>query len=97
MSHIVLSEEQLRVFTAATGPVELRDPRGNVLTSVPPPPTSEEEIAEARRRLASDQPRWSAGQVEGLLTRLNELRRQGDVDEVRLRDLLAQFRAGEVP
>jgi hypothetical protein len=97
MSHIILSDEQFRVFTAATGPVELRDPRGNVLASVPPPPISEEEVAEARRRLTSNQPRWSARQVEGLLTRLNELRRQGAVDQARLQDILSRFRAGEVP
>jgi hypothetical protein len=97
MSHIVLSEEQLRVFAAATGPIELRDTRGNVLASVPPPPVAEEEAAEARCRLASGQPRWSAGQVEGLLARLNELRRQGGVDQARLQDILSRFRAGEVP
>lgn len=96
MSHIVLSEEQMHVLTTATGPVELRDAHGKVLACVPPPPTSDEEIAEARRRLASDQPRWSAGQVEGLLSRLTELRRQGNVDQARLRDILSRFRAGEV-
>ena len=65
MQAIVLTDDQARVLAAANGTVELRDERGTVLARVNVP--NQDEIAEARRRLASDQPRWKAAQVEASL------------------------------
>ncbi len=93
MQAIVLTDDQARALAAASGPVELRDERGTVLARVNVP--NQEEIEEARRRLASDQPRWKSEQVEGLLARLMEIRVQEGIDEAKLRRLLSRFRAGE--
>ena len=94
MSLIVLSDEQARVLMQADGPVELRDERGHLLASVPV--WSQDEIAEARRRLASDQKGWSSEKVQKFLARLEEIRKQEGMDEGKLREVMARFRAGEL-
>jgi hypothetical protein len=93
MQSIVLTDDQARVLAAANGPVELRDERGAILARVNVP--NQDEIAEARRSLASDQPRWKATQVEALLARLTEIRAHEGMDETKLRHFLTRFRAGE--
>jgi hypothetical protein len=62
MQHIVLTEDQAKVVAAALQPVQVRDTRGNVLGSIAPVWTAE-DIADARRRLASDEPRYTTAQV----------------------------------
>lgn len=65
---IVLDDDQARTLATAKDAVELRDRRGNPLGTVPPRSRAEsgfteEEIAETRRRLASDEPRLTTRQV----------------------------------
>jgi hypothetical protein len=92
MPQIVLTDEQARVLADATETVELRNPEGHLIARLTVP--FEDEIAEARRRLASSQPRWSSAQVQGLLSRLQEIRDAEGMDEAKLRDLLGKFRSG---
>lgn len=72
MAHIVLSEEQARVVMSALGPVEVRDPRGRVLGTLPPA-WAEEEVAQAKRVLATNQ-RWHS--TQDVLTHLRSLEQQ---------------------
>jgi hypothetical protein len=53
MPFIILNEEQARVVAGSSEAIELRDPTGKVLAHAEPP-VPEAEIAEAKRRLASD-------------------------------------------
>jgi hypothetical protein len=92
MPHIVLNEEQARVVAEAREAIELRDERGKVLARVEPP-VPEAEIAEAKRRLASDQRRWASSRVQEFLAVLNEIRAREGIDETRLRQVLETFRA----
>jgi len=71
MTHIVLSDDQAQTVQAATGAVEIRDRRGNLLGYVTPPP-GEAEIAEARQRLASDGPWYTTQQVMDHLRSLEQ-------------------------
>jgi hypothetical protein len=59
---IVLTEEQAQVVTIALRPVQVRDRKGNVLGTFTPVWT-EAHIAEAKRRLASNQPGYSLAEV----------------------------------
>ncbi len=81
------------MLATANGPVVPRDERGTILAHVSVP--NQEEIAEARRSLASDQPRWPAVRVEELLASLTEIRSQEGIDEAKLRQILTRFRAGD--
>jgi hypothetical protein len=62
MPHIVLSEEQAKVVASALQPVQVRDAKGTVLGVIPSIWT-EEDIAEAKRRLASNGPWYTTEQV----------------------------------
>jgi hypothetical protein len=62
MIQIILNDEQAQLFAAADDSVELRDARGRLLGLASRGPT-EEEIAEARRRLASDGPWFTTQEV----------------------------------
>jgi hypothetical protein len=62
MAHIILNDEQARVVASALHAVQVRDGKGNVLGYIPPIWT-EEDIAEAKRRLASEEPRYTTAQV----------------------------------
>jgi len=62
MTQIILSDDQTRTVQAATGAVEVRDARGNLLGYMSPPP-SDEEIAVAKRRLESEGPWYTTEQV----------------------------------
>ncbi len=91
MPQIVLTDDQARVVTQATEPVELRDVKGRLIACLPLP--LEAEIAEIRRRLASNQRRWPAAKVESLLAELDEIRNREGMDADRLQAMLARFRA----
>jgi hypothetical protein len=69
MPHIVLNEEQAKIVATALEPVQLRDAKGYVLRTIPPIWT-EEDIAEAKKRLASDEPRYTTAQVLAYLRSL---------------------------
>ena len=62
MVQIVLTDEQAQVVASALEPVQVCDSRGNVLGRIDPVWT-EDDIADARRRLASDEPRYTTAQV----------------------------------
>ena len=72
MLQIVLTDEQAKVVASALKPVQVCDSRGNVLGRIDPIWT-EEDIAEAKRRLASDEPRYTTAQV---LEHLRSLEKQ---------------------
>jgi hypothetical protein len=67
MHDIILTEEQSRVAVAALQAVPVRDAKGNVVGTFSPLWT-EEEIAEAKQRLASKEPRYTTAQVLEHLT-----------------------------
>jgi hypothetical protein len=97
MTQLILTEEQARIVAQAPGGVEVCDPWGNVMGRLTPP-YSAADIAEARRRLASDQPRYSADQVRARLEALQqEWDRLGGFDEAHLRALLQRLRAEANP
>ena len=74
MREIILSHEQAEVIAAATEEVRIRDPQGNVVATVMPALSHEESqiVAEAKRRLASDQPRYTTSDVIDHLQSLPE-------------------------
>jgi hypothetical protein len=97
MTQLVLTEEQARIVAQASDGVEVCDPKGNVMGRLTPPYTAA-DIAEARRRLASDQPRYPAEQVHARLEALQqEWDRLGGFDEAHLLTLLQQLRAEANP
>lgn len=65
MTEIILTTDQSQQFAAATDGVVFCDPSGHVIARVPPVCSTEEAavIAEAKRRLASDQPRRPSAEV----------------------------------
>jgi len=63
MREIVLTQEQTEVVAQAQDAVQVRDPKGNVLGYIEPSDFTPEEIAEAKRALASNQPRYTTAQV----------------------------------
>jgi hypothetical protein len=69
MTRIVLTDEQAKVVAAATEPVPVCDARGNVLGFVSRFWT-EEDIAEAKKRLASDAPRLTTAELQAYLRSL---------------------------
>jgi hypothetical protein len=62
MPDLILTEEQARLVTETLGTLRVRDHQGNVLGTLAPTWT-EEDIADARRRLASAEPRYTTAQV----------------------------------
>jgi hypothetical protein len=62
MPEIVLTAEQARVVAGSLVPVMVRDGNGNTLGRIEPIWTAE-DIADAKRRLASDEPRYTTAQV----------------------------------
>lgn len=62
MPHIVVDDQQAKVIFEATESVEIRDRRGKHLGYVAHGFT-EEDIAIARRRIASDEPRYTTQEV----------------------------------
>ena len=75
MTHIILTTDQSQLFSQATDGVVFCDPTGKVIARIPPVISDEEKaiIAEAKRRLASDQPRVPFSDV---LKRLKEREQQ---------------------
>ena len=93
MTQLFLTEEQARIVAQAPGAVEVRDPKGNVVGRLTPP-YSAADIAEAKRRLATDQPRYPAEQVHARLEALQqEWDRLGGFDETHLQEVLRRLRS----
>jgi hypothetical protein len=96
MSHIVLTEEQVRAVVTASGAVEVRDTQGRILAFLQRlDPTLAETIVECKRRLASPGPRIPSEQVQAHLRKLEESRQREGMDREKMLDLLRRLRAGE--
>jgi len=67
MPHIVVDDRQAKIISETSQTVEIRDQHGNRLGYVAHPFT-DEDIAVAKRRLQSDEPRFTTQEV------LNHLR-----------------------
>jgi hypothetical protein len=77
MTEIILTGDQMHQLASATDDVVIADGQGNVIVRLAK--ISEQEAAiveEAKRRLASDQPRIPSSEVLARLKRLNEQARQ---------------------
>jgi len=74
MHHIIVDDQQAKIISEATESVEIRDPRGRHLGYVARRFT-DEDIAIAKRRLASDEPRYTTQQVLDHLRSLEPVRR----------------------
>jgi len=72
MADLVLSDEQTNLVVSTPRPLQVRDSRGDVLGVISPIWT-EHDIAEAKRRISSDEPRYTTAQ---LLEYLNSLDRK---------------------
>src|SRR5262249_39207389 len=70
MAHIVLNDEQMQVVTEAQQQVEVRDNQGNVVGYIQFRGFTSADLADAKRRLASDEPRYSTEQVLAYLKSL---------------------------
>jgi hypothetical protein len=62
MPQIILDDEQAKLLASSLKPVEVRDRQGNLLGVIPPVWT-EEEVADAKKRLASNEPRYTTAEV----------------------------------
>jgi hypothetical protein len=62
MLQIVLTDEQAKVVASSRQPVQVCDARGNILGHIEPMWT-EADIAEAERRLKSDERRYTTSEV----------------------------------
>ena len=62
MQHIVVNDQQAKLISGATESVEIRDARGGHLGYVAHGFT-DEDIAIAKQRLASDEPRYATREV----------------------------------
>ena len=94
MPHIVLTEEQTRILAGAADPVEGRECAGPASGSACPltPTTWKQSCVFGR----DDRPRNRAfPQVQAHLRKLQEISRQEELDEAKVKDLLRRMRAGE--
>jgi hypothetical protein len=82
MVQLVLTDEQLRVLAEAGYSLPIVDANGRLVGVASPPPFTDEEIAEAKRRLASDQPRYTTAEVIAKLNALVPM--EGDAKWVRI-------------
>jgi len=78
MSHIVLTEDQLRVMAQAY-PVEVRDSHGAVVGFIEPLAFSEADLAEARQRALAPGPWYTGDQVRDHLKALAEAADRGEL------------------
>ncbi len=63
MQHITLNDEQMQILAAAQGRVEVRDSGGHLVGYLQFIGFTRVEVEEAKRRLASDEPRFTTEQV----------------------------------
>jgi hypothetical protein len=78
MTEISLTGDQMQQLASSTEDVVIADGQGNVIVRLPPKVSAKEAaiIEEAKRRLASDQPRIPSSEVLARLKRLNEQAKQ---------------------
>jgi hypothetical protein len=63
MTELVIDDALAQTIAEAAGPIQLRDRLGRYLGRIIRDPVTPADIAEAQRRLASDQPRYSTVEV----------------------------------
>jgi hypothetical protein len=96
MPHIVLTDEQARVISESTEPVDVFDPSGRILNFLKPlDPVLAETILECKRRLATSDSRIPSEDVQAHLRKLEEVRQREGMDREKMLQLLRQLRAGE--
>jgi hypothetical protein len=90
MSHIELTDDQVRTIDQANGPVEIRSRDGRIFGRVTAT-WSAEEIVEAKRRLAHGT--WySSDEVAKFMQMLEEeVKRNGHCSQERARELIDQL------
>ena len=71
MPHIVVDDQQAKIIAEAAQTVEIRDRQGNRLGYIAHPFT-DEDIAVAKRRLQSDEPRFTTREVFSHLRSLEQ-------------------------
>lgn len=71
MQQIILTNEQAETIATVLNPVPVRDSKGSLLGTFTPIWT-EDDIADAKRRLASDEPRYTTAQVVEYLRSLEQ-------------------------
>jgi hypothetical protein len=92
VAEIVLTEDQVRVFQQSSEAVVVRDPLGNALGVLDPKEAA--IIAEAKRRLASKEPRIPAARVRAHMEALQaERERRGSLTPEEVTEILARLRA----
>jgi len=74
VTEIILTSDQTQLLVNASDGVVFCDTTGNIVVRIPPKLDEEELaiVAEAKRRLASDQPRIPSSEVLARLDRLNQ-------------------------
>jgi hypothetical protein len=93
MTRIVLNPDQAKLYHQAKEPVQVCDPQGKILGTLPPD-FSAEFIAEWKRRAASPGPWYSGEDMQGMFRFLEESwSKEGHFDDARLNELLDQFEA----
>lgn len=97
MSHITLTEEQLRAIGQTAVPITVYGPDNQPIGSLTLL-TAEEQKALQRHRQRGGEPRSPAipgARVQAFLQQLHEMERQGNLDETAVREALARLKAGE--
>ena len=93
MTQIVLNSDQAKLYHQAKEPVQVCDPQGKVLGTLPPD-YSAEFIAELKRRAQAPGRRFSSEQVTRHMQALAEVwKREGPLDEKRTQEALERIRA----
>ena len=69
MPQIMLNDEQARVLETALQPIEVLNSKGKLIRVIPPIWT-EQDIAEAKKALASKEPRYTTAEVLSYLRSL---------------------------
>lgn len=93
MTQIILSPDQAKLYHQSTAPVQVCDPQGRVLGTLPPD-YSAEFIAELKRRAGGSGRKFSSEQVTRHMQALADVwKREGPFDEKRTLEILEQLRA----
>jgi hypothetical protein len=95
MLELILTEDQTKALSKASGPVVVRDAKGNLVGQLEPPLTPE-TIAELKRRAASPGPFYTGAQVQARLEALQEeWDRIGGFDDSYMGEFLARLDAAD--
>jgi hypothetical protein len=93
MTQIFLTPDQVNLYNQAKEPVQVCDPQGKVLGTLPPD-YSAEFIAELKRRAQTPGRRFTSEQVTRHMQALAEAwKREGPLDDKRTMEILEQIRA----